>query len=313
MRRSFMGIGRSGGRGRLDDAALVLGERLAAGTLYRLLADEGHVLFADDYFADLFKATGRGRPTIPARVIATVMLLQSHEGLSDREAIDRLAFDLRWSAAAGLMVAPEAFHPTVLVGVRNRLRASARPRRLFEDVNVVARSAGLLRGRVRVLDSTPLLDAVATQDTVTQLRAAVRGLLMALDRDGAGALAGRVRAALARDDDYATVGKPACDWDDRAARDALVDALVVDALAALAVIDGEQLSARGGQAAELLALVAGQDVEPDGQGRASASRARSPATECCPRWTPTPGTGTRAGPGPSTATRLTCRWTRTAN
>lgn len=124
-----MGSGRSGGQGHLDDAALVLGERLAAGTLCRLLADEGHVLFADDYFADLFKATRRGRPTIAARVIATVMLLQPHEGLSDREAIDRLAFDLRWSAAAGLAVAPETFHPTVLVGVRNRLRGSARPHR----------------------------------------------------------------------------------------------------------------------------------------------------------------------------------------
>ncbi len=262
-----MGIGRSGKQGCLDDAALVLGERLAAGTLYRLLADEGHVLFADDYFADLFKATNRGRPTVPARVIATVMLLQSHEGLSDREAIDRLAFDLRWSAAAGLTVAPEGFHPTVLVGLRNRLRASVRPRRLFEDVNVVARSAGLLRGRVRVLDSTPLLDAVATQDTVTQLRAAIRGLLTALDREQAVEVARRVRMSLRRDDDYATVGKPACDWDDRSAREALVDALVIDALAALAVIDGEQLGVRGVEAAELLALVAGQDVEPDEDGR----------------------------------------------
>lgn len=307
-----MGIGRSGGQGRLDDAALVLGERLAAGTLCRLLADEGHVLFADDYFADLFKATSRGRPTIAARVIATVMLLQSHEGLSDREAIDRLAFDLRWSAAAGLTVAPETFHPTVLVGVRNRLRASARPRRLFEDVNVVARNAGLLRGRVRVLDSTPLLDAVATQDTVTQLRAAVRGLLLVLDRDGAWTLAGRVRAALRRDDDYATVGKPACDWDDRAAREALVDALAVDALAALAVIDGEQLGARGVQAAELLALVAGQDVEPDEQGRFQVVR-KVARDRVLSTVTPRPGTGTRAGPGPSTATRRTCRWTPTAS
>ena len=94
-----------------------------------------------------------------------------------------MAFDLRWKAAAGLPVAAESFHPTVLVGMRNRLRASVRPRRLFEDVTVAARSAGLLRGRRRVFDSTPLYDAVATQDTVTQLRAAIRKLLMAADRD----------------------------------------------------------------------------------------------------------------------------------
>lgn len=101
-----MGIGRSGKQGRFDDAAVVLGDRLEPGSLYRLLADEGHRLFGDDYFADLYAPTHRGRPTIPARVVATVMLLQSHEGLSDREALDRLEFDLRWSAAAGLTVAP---------------------------------------------------------------------------------------------------------------------------------------------------------------------------------------------------------------
>lgn len=46
-------------------------------------------------------------------------------------------------------------------------------------------------------------------------------------------LAGAVRAVLVRDDDYATLGKPPCDWDDPAAREALVDALVRDAHAAL--------------------------------------------------------------------------------
>jgi hypothetical protein len=69
----------------------------------------------------------------------------------------------------------------VLVGQRNRLRASQRPRRLFEDTKVVARSAGTLKDRARVLDSTALYDSVATQDTVTQLRAAIRKLLRALD------------------------------------------------------------------------------------------------------------------------------------
>lgn len=239
----------------------MLGEQLPAGGLYRLLADEGHRLFGDDYFADLFAATRRGRPSVPARTVATVMLLQAHEGLSDREACDRLAFDLRWKAAAGLAVDACSFHPTVLVGLRNRLRASVRPRRLFEDVNGVACRAGLGRSRVRVLDSTPLLDAVATQDTVTQLRAGVRKLLMAADKTGADGLAARVRAGLARDDDYAGPGKPVCDWDDAEARERLVDALVRDAYAALAALDGQELPGPVAEAAELLGLVAGQDVE----------------------------------------------------
>jgi len=258
-------IGLADRQTRFDDAGLWLGEQLQSGSVYRLLAEHGGRLFGDEYFADLFIRSRLGRPTVPARTVATVMLLQALEGLSDREACDRLAFDLRWKAAAGLPVGSAAFHPTVLVGMRNRLRASERPRRLFEDVNATARSAGLLRGRRRVLDSTPLLDAVATQDTVTQLRAAIRRLLTVADRDEP-VLAAAVRAVLRRDDDYATVGKPPCDWDDRAARDGLVDALVRDANAALLVVHGRELAGVVAEAAELLALVAGQDVEQGEDG-----------------------------------------------
>lgn len=260
-----MALGREYRQGRFDDVMLLVGDQLSAGSVYRLLAEHGGSLFGDDYFADVFKRSVLGRPTVPARVMATVMLLQAYEGLSDREACDRLAFDLRWKAAAGLTVDAEAFHPTVLVGMRNRLRASDRPRRLFEDVNTTARAAGLLRGRRRVLDSTPLLDAVATQDTVIQLRAAIRKLLAVADRADL-ELAGAVRAVLARDDDYTSLGKPPCDWDDPKAREALVDALVGDANAALDACEGHQLEGALGEAVELLALVAGQDVEAGEDG-----------------------------------------------
>lgn len=257
-----MAIGVAKRQGEFLDAALLLGEELEEGSVYWLLACHGHRLFPDDYFADLFTDSRRGRPTVPARVVATVMLLQAFEGLSDREAVDRLKFDTRWRAAAGLTVAPGGFHPTVLVGMRNRLRDSARPRRLFEDTRELARQVGLGRGRVRAVDSTPLFDAVATQDTVTGLRAVIRKVLGTVP----GELAVRVRAVSERDDDYATLGKPPCDWDDPAARQALVDALVRDALAALAVVDGQRLSGKAREAVELLALVAGQDVTEDADG-----------------------------------------------
>ena len=260
-----MALGREDRQGRFDDVMLLVGDQLVQGSIFRLLAEHGDVLFGDEYFADLFKRSTLGRLTVPARVVAAVMLLQAYEGLSEREACDRLAFDLRWKAAAGLTVGAGAFHPTVLVGMRNRLRASDRPRRLFEDVNATARTAGLLRGRRRVIDSTPLFDAVATQDTVIQLRAAIRKALIAADQTDP-ALAGAVRAALTRDDDYATLGKPPCDWDDPKAREALVDALVRDAHAALEVLDGHELDGPAATAAELLGLVAGQDVEAGEDG-----------------------------------------------
>jgi enamine deaminase RidA (YjgF/YER057c/UK114 family) len=260
-----MALGRSKVQPRFENPREILGDRLKEGSIYRLLADHGHQLFDDDYFADLYEESARGRPTIPARVMATVMLLQAFEGLSDAEATDRLEFDLRWQAAAGVDTGYVSFHPTSLVGQRNRLRSSARPRRLFEDTKVVAKETGALKSRARVLDSTPLYDAVATQDTVTQLRAAIRKLLAALDQAGS-ALAASVRAALVRDDEYATPGKLPCDWDDKAAREALVDTLVRDAQAALAVIDGETLPAGATGAADLLALVAGQDTEEGDDG-----------------------------------------------
>jgi len=117
-------------------------------------------------------------------------------------------------------------------------------------------------GRRRVLDSTPLYDAVATMDTVTLVRSAIRGLLKAAD----GELAGELQAVLRRDDDYAAAGKPACDYGDAAAREALVDALAKDAGALLGVLEGQELAPALAQAAELLATVTGQDLEQDAAG-----------------------------------------------
>jgi IS5 family transposase len=260
-----MALGRARVQQRFESPREILGDRLREGSIYRLLADHGHVMFPDDYFADCYRDSAKGRPTIAARVMATVMILQAFEGLSDREATDRLEVDLRWQAAAGVDTGAESFHPTALVGQRNRLRSSERPRRLFEDTKVVAKETGAMKGRARVLDSTPIFDAVATEDTVTQLRASIRKVLGALDQ-AKSALAATVRGALLRNDDYATAGKPPCDWDDRAAREALVDALVRDARSALEALDGAAVPQSALAAVELLALVAGQDVEEGDDG-----------------------------------------------
>src|SRR5260221_78794 len=168
--------------------------------------------------ADLF--TDVGRRSVPPMIVAVVMVLQRIEGLSDREAVDRFAFDARWKyAAGGLDFDYPGFVHTVLVDMRARLARSKRPDRIFEVTLEAARQARLVGPR-RGPDSTALYDAVATMDTVTLVRSAIRGLLRACDRE----LAGELRAVLRRDDDYAAAGKPACDYDDAAAREALVDA-----------------------------------------------------------------------------------------
>ena len=230
-------------------------ERLAGTSIYRLLGRECHRLFPDEAFADLF--VDIGRRSIPPRIVAVVMVLQRIEGLSDREAVERFTFDIRWKyAAGGLDFEHRGFVHTVLVDMRERLRASKRPNRIFDAVLEVAREAGLV-GRKRVLDSTALYDAVATQDTVTLIRSAIRAVL----RVAGDQLAREIRGKLKRDDDYMQAGKPACEWDDEQARDALVDALARDAYAVLRLFDGRETPATMKEALTLLATVVGQDIE----------------------------------------------------
>lgn len=243
--------------------------RLSETSIYRLLHERGPVLFPDAAFADLFADVGRN--SVAPQIVATVMVLQRVEGLSDREAVDRFAFDLRWKYAAGVDIDYPSFVHTVLVSTRARLRASERPDRIFEATLAMAKEAGLV-GRKRVLDSTALYDAVATQDTVTMIRAAIRALLSTADH----VLAAELRTVLKRDDTYEAPGKPACDWDDKPAREALVDALAWDAFAVLTALDGRELTVPVKQAAELVATVVGQDLEARDDGTLVIARRVAP-------------------------------------
>jgi transposase len=126
-------------------------------SIYRLLHRERDRLFPDELFADLY--VKHGRRSVPPSILAVVMVLQRLEGCSDREAVDRFAYDLRWRYAAGVDDETPGFAHTVLVELRARLRASADPDRIFRVTTELARSAGLLGVR-RVLDSAPLFDAV---------------------------------------------------------------------------------------------------------------------------------------------------------
>jgi len=249
----------------LLDVESVAGHLLPAGSMFAFLAEHRVRLFPAEMFTDLFPS-GRGRPSVPPDVVAAVLVLQALHGLSDRETVEAVAFDLRWKAAVGLPVTAAGFHPTTLTVWRRRLAASAHPDRIFEVVREVVAATGVLAGRTRrALDSTILDDAVARQDTVTQLIAAVRRV--ARDVPGAADLVRSVCTG----HDYSRAGKPDIAWDDEAARQELVSALVNDVLALLdrlgdlsAVTVGldQQARDRAEQAVALLALVAGQDVEP---------------------------------------------------
>lgn len=240
-----------------DDVERFCDEVLDDHSIYSFMHRERDRLFPDEEFADLFDE--HGRRSVPPSVVATVMVLQRLEGLSDREAVDRYCFDTRWRYAAGVGGYDTGgwtrFAHTVLVDMRERLRRSERPDRIFDAALEAAKAAGVVGNR-RALDSTPLYDAVTTMDTVTLIRSAIRGLLKASGQE----LRAELEAVLASGDDYATSAKPQIDWDDASAREALVDSRAKDAYACLALLDGRELDPVLTKAAELLATVTGQDL-----------------------------------------------------
>jgi len=238
----------------LLDAMAMCGHLVARDSVHWFLAEHRQRLFPDEMFADLF-GSGRGRPSVPADVVATVMVLQALEGLSDRDAVGQLRMNIAWKVAAGRPLHDEGFHPTVLTLWRNKLRASDRPQRIFDAVREVINATNVLAGKSRrALDSTVLDDAVTRQDAIMQLVAQIRRVRRLIPQ-------AKALTLVAHDYDN-DPGKPACAWNDRADIDRVVTELVTDARTILAALDGVQLDHGQAEAAGLLALVAGQDVEP---------------------------------------------------
>jgi IS5 family transposase len=240
----------------LLDAAVLCRHLVPEGSVHALLADHRQRLFPDEMFADLF-GSGRGRPSVPADVVATVMVLQALEGLSDREAVRQLATNIAWKAACGLALTDEAFHSTVLTLWRNKLRASDSPQRIFDAIRAVVTETGVIAGKTRrVLDSTVLDDAVARQDTITMLVAQIRR---------ARRLVPELAEIWVREHNLKTSGRPPADWDDSADIERLVSELVDDANELVWAAEDLDLDEAQADAVALLALVAGQDVEPAGE------------------------------------------------
>jgi IS5 family transposase len=245
--------GKSDPNAGLLDAGALCRHLVPDGSVHAFLADHRGELFPDELFEDLF-LSGRGRPSVPADVIAAVMVLQALEGLSDRDAATALRTNIAWKVAAGLALDDAGIHYSVLTYWRTRLRQSQRPERVFEVVRSVIDATGVLKTKTRrALDSTLLDDAVATQDTVTQLVSTIRRARRLVPQAAAVAVAAH---------DYDASGKPVCAWDDPVAKAALVNGLVNDARAVIAALEGVELEAEAQDAVGLLALVAGQDVEP---------------------------------------------------
>jgi hypothetical protein len=248
------------------DAAVVMGP-LPEGSFYRLLAEHGDRIVRDSDFAECY-SSGMGRPSIPPSLLAKVLLLQHRTGVSDEQAMECVAWDLRWKVALDLSVDHQGWHPTSLTKFRARLLLHKKEGLALENTLRLAGELGMLDGAAeQIVDSTPMLGAAATQDTVRLVRYGVRKLIDAVT--GVDEQAGRALVD-GLEFDYAKPGeKPDCRWREKAERERMLTRVAQDgqrALSAVEQADGLLEDEAVKAAHDLLRELIGQDFEIDQDG-----------------------------------------------
>ncbi len=221
---------RSDQRGLWEADRLYL-DHVGRDTFYGLLASLRGRLFRDAEFAE-FYCPDNGRDSVPPSLLATALLLQSHDKVSDAEAKARADFDIRWKVALGIEVEGRPFAKSTLQVFRAQLILHGKVREVFESSLRLARESGYLKGRgMRVaLDTTNILGRGAVKDTYNLLADGMVKLLRALaavekstDREWAKARGyGQYLASSIK-------GEAAIDWSDKRARTALLSLIVSDA------------------------------------------------------------------------------------
>ena len=171
---------RSDQRGLWEADRLYL-DHVGRDTFYGLLASLRGRLFRDADFAE-FYCPDNGRDSVPPSLLATALLLQSHDKVSDAEAKARADFDLRWKVALGIEAEDRPFAKSTLQVFRAQLILHGKVREVFESSLRLARESGCLKGRgMRVaLDTTSILGRGAVKDTCNLLANGIVKLLWAL-------------------------------------------------------------------------------------------------------------------------------------
>ncbi|HWY90905.1 MAG TPA: IS1182 family transposase [Solirubrobacteraceae bacterium] len=245
----------------------MLARPLPEGSFYALLAEHGDRIVCDEDFAECYSER-MGRPSIPPSLLAKVMLLQYRTGVSDEQAMECVGWDLRWKVALGLPVDHQGWHPTSLTKYRARLLLHRKEGLALENTLRLAEELGMLDGTAeQIIDSTPMLGAAATQDTVRLVRHGVKKLIDAVA--AADEQAG-VQLDRGLEFDYRRPGeKPDCRWREKAERERMLTRVAQDAERALVAVeqaDGLLHQEAVKAAHALLRELVGQDFDIDQDG-----------------------------------------------
>src|SRR5690348_8002141 len=140
-------------------------------TFYGWLASRRDELSPDELFAG-FSHERWGRPSVPPSLLATALVLQAYEGVSDDEATARAAYDLRWKVALGVALDVKPFAKSTLQEFRAQLILHQEQRLLFQRSLDLAKRRGKLGAHRQLrlaLDTTPIFGRGAVKDTYNLL------------------------------------------------------------------------------------------------------------------------------------------------
>ena len=240
-------------------------------TFYGFLAQHRGELFHDEDFAECY-SPDTGRPSVPPSLLATALVLQRHDNVSDEEAKARADYDLRWKVALGVEVGDRPFAKSTLQLFRAQLVLKEKMRAIFEDSLAYARQSGYLKKRkLRLaLDTTYILGRGAVEDTYNLLAEGMRQLMRALaEAEGQGVAEWAQGRGLGRYLAPSIKGSADIDWGEKEARERFLHGIVKDAEEALELAaeahsrmaEQEQESERLEAAGTLLRQLITQDVE----------------------------------------------------
>lgn len=260
-------LGRESPQHSFLDAAWSAESLLEEGDFYGTLYREGPRLYPDDFFAECY-TLDNGRPSVPPSRMMKLVLLQHWEGLSDRRALERMAFDLRWKAVLGMEVGEPAVAQSTLVEFRARLQLHDKMEEAFGRFLERAIEAGLIDPtEAQVIDSSAIWGRGAVEDTYNLIASAATKVLRAaavcreVDPRTLAAEAGL--ELVAPSEGGSLKGRAEIDWSEASERRAFLNAVVSEARALLRETRAEQAaSAEVGEAAGLLARILCQDLEP---------------------------------------------------